>query len=573
MNSGFPFFKDPDPRRHTKTTIIKLWTTTENADPDLVLPSFEQYGPVFSIPYPKHSPHYLFIVSMSEVDAPPAEKTVKAEVEEKPSPMATEEQSVAATITEEPTSTTENAAAATTTAAATPAVSENTPSWDHSDRRVMLQGVYKYHDTKQCRKLVEDMIETIKTTQGTTLEIHKTKKAPKQSWVSVTFSQVEMVQPFIDYVNNNDLKSRNGIKLFAKRAASNERKRRGEDSSDRDGKRQKLKAAKAEARRPVTEEEIKDRMCPLWRLSEEEQRSQKLKNMIKKCSMKIIQEIKGKFRNIEKEQKRKVPFYDWIAQKRSIVVDEVVPVPSPVRNKVEFTFGYRYIFDETTGDQPLSDAEPPKVPAVGFMILGWAGGVSKPHCCPTIGPEFCAVSDLVDTFLKDSPLLPYDSIEHKGFWRFLTIRASRRTRECMVTFVHSPACGGRGETVDFSDDVVKEKARLVALLKDAKLPVPDQEPIEITSISFQEYEGLSAPKPDDPAELAYGKPTLEERLGKCTFHISPGAFFQVNTPGAEILYGYVVEKVREVSSDPQNTLLFDVCCGTVSRDVVAHRGT
>jgi tRNA (uracil-5-)-methyltransferase len=49
---------------------------------------------------------------------------------------------------------------------------------------------------------------------------------------------------------------------------------------------------------------------------------------------------------------------------------------------------------------------------------------------------------------------------------------------------------------------------------------------------------------------------------QCKFQISPGAFFQVNTEGAELLYGLVVDKVREVATDPMNTLLFDVCCGT-----------
>jgi tRNA (uracil-5-)-methyltransferase len=44
--------------------------------------------------------------------------------------------------------------------------------------------------------------------------------------------------------------------------------------------------------------------------------------------------------------------------------------------------------------------------------------------------------------------------------------------------------------------------------------------------------------------------------------VSPGAFFQVNTAGAELLYQIVVDKVREVSTNPENTLLFDVCCGT-----------
>jgi tRNA (uracil-5-)-methyltransferase len=65
-----------------------------------------------------------------------------------------------------------------------------------------------------------------------------------------------------------------------------------------------------------------------------------------------------------------------------------------------------------------------------------------------------------------------------------------------------------------------------------------------------------------PAKHVYGKTCLTEELGKCRFQISPGAFFQVNTEGAEMLYQLVVDKVREVSDDPAKTLLFDVCCGT-----------
>jgi len=60
----------------------------------------------------------------------------------------------------------------------------------------------------------------------------------------------------------------------------------------------------------------------------------------------------------------------------------------------------------------------------------------------------------------------------------------------------------------------------------------------------------------------YGKKEIKEQLGKCTFQISPGAFFQVNTKTAETLYSVVVEKVREVTTNPEETLCFDVCCGT-----------
>ena len=60
----------------------------------------------------------------------------------------------------------------------------------------------------------------------------------------------------------------------------------------------------------------------------------------------------------------------------------------------------------------------------------------------------------------------------------------------------------------------------------------------------------------------YGEKSLREKLWKCIFQVSPGAFFQVNTEGAEILYQIAVDKVREIAESPEDTLLFDVCCGT-----------
>lgn len=465
--------------------------------------------------------------------------------------------------------TTETKPGATNNEAASEGTNLQSPAWDHSDRRVMLQGVSKYQDIKTVRKVVNKLVEELNEERGTSVAIDKAKKPPNKSWMTVTLTQVDMVQTFIEYINEKNIKCKGGQILFAKRSDqvgdSRNRKRRGDDDADDDrgGKRRNKQELTAQARRPVTQEEIKAKICPLWQLSEKEQSQRKLRDMIRKSSMKIISEIKNKFHKLEKEKRKKIPLYDWIAQKRSIEVKDVIPVPSPIRNKVEFTFGYRYLFDETkqsSGGDPST--EPPKVPAVGFMVLGWAGGVSRPHGCPNIGPEFCAVSDLFDEFLKDSPLSPYDSVAHQGFWRLLTVRASRRTRQCMIIVTHTPSSGGQGEAVEWSSHVDKEKERLVQVLKSAELPLPDQDPIRITSVYFQEFEGLSAPGPDVPVNLAFGKPTIEEHLGKCTFHISPGAFFQVNTPGAEILYQQVVEKVREVSDDPQKTLLFDVCCGT-----------
>ena len=71
-------------------------------------------------------------------------------------------------------------------------------------------------------------------------------------------------------------------------------------------------------------------------------------------------------------------------------------------------------------------------------------------------------------FLPNSNIPPYDSKTHRGVWRSVTIRASLRTRECMIIVLHAPAKGSAGARDDGSDDYTsvfeEEKARLVELL-------------------------------------------------------------------------------------------------------------
>jgi tRNA (uracil-5-)-methyltransferase len=140
----------------------------------------------------------------------------------------------------------------------------------------------------------------------------------------------------------------------------------------------------------------------------------------------------------------------------------------------------------------------------------------------------------------------------------------------MVVVVHSPAGGGKAELdseSSYAASFESEKNRLLARLVSAELPSASangakEPPLKVTSVFFQEFDGLSHPPPEHPVQHAFGKIFLTEQLGECLFQISPGSFFQVNTEGAEILYQLVINRVREVAPNPSQTLLFDVCCGT-----------
>jgi tRNA (uracil-5-)-methyltransferase len=221
-------------------------------------------------------------------------------------------------------------------------------------------------------------------------------------------------------------------------------------------------------------------------------------------------------RALEKERNReKQVVYDWVLQRRSIDTAEIISAPTPLRNKCEFTFGYHYLFKDTDKEGTDVEADPPKIPAVGFMATGWAGGVSSPNCCENIPTEACAIGDIVNGFLSNSPLVPYDSKLHNGFWRTLTIRSSRRTMECMVIIMHAPTVGKDG--IDNSEHFETEKTRLLSLLTAAELPVEDQQPpLKVTSIFFQEYDGLSAPSPEHPVQVSELSLSLKSAVRHCT---------------------------------------------------------
>jgi tRNA (uracil-5-)-methyltransferase len=435
--------------------------------------------------------------------------------------------------------------------------------WDHSNRRVMVYNVLKYIKNKDIPKAAKKWLESHE--DPSSIVIKKWKKDPKASWVVLTCETEDMAEKLIQHINEKKVTNKKGKELIAsKERKSEKRKRDGDDTDERgDNKRP--------PQGPMTDDQVRDKLTPLWRSSYEDQLKQKVKTMIKKCAMRVCSEVKKKFQMLQKEARRnpnreKVEVYAWLESNRSIEVEEVIASPTQhaYRNKCEFTFGYRL--------EKEGEADEKKIPSSGFMAAGWSGGVSRPHLCPNVPWEACAIAELMEEFLQTSPMPPYEARNHTGMWRVLTIRSSQRTKECMIILQHAPTTGAvaSGNMVDYSDVFESEKARLVKLFVDRDLPMVKRPtdvnethfPLRVTSIFFQEYEGLSTPPPEHPVQHVYGKTSLTEKLGDCHFQISPGAFFQVNTQCAELLYQVVVKKIKEVS--PSNSILLDVCCGTGS---------
>ena len=225
------------------------------------------------------------------------------------------------------------------------------------------------------------------------------------------------------------------------------------------------------------------------------------------------------------------------------------------RNKCEFSFG--------------RDAN--GTPCLGFQLgqIRLIGAVvGRPDECKNVSPAMKAVVARVQSFVETSALPPYDKMTNGGYWRQLNVRQAFNPPPA-----ESDGDGGRGggdgggatatpmlllflvkESEASAATAKEEHARLVAALTQT----PFSPPIDLR-IAFSTSEGHGeATSAEASEQWLVGPPYVEERLLGLTYRVSPAAFFQVNTPGAEQL----CELLRDLCHVGPSTVLLDVCCGT-----------
>lgn len=216
------------------------------------------------------------------------------------------------------------------------------------------------------------------------------------------------------------------------------------------------------------------------------------------------------------------------------VIDDVVASPKVLqyRNKCEFSIGY--------------DAD--GKPCVGFRIGTYKSGsvsIAEPSLCNNVPESMVYITQQMQHFIENSKFKCYDRESQDGVWRSLLVRWSDRTQDLMVMVQVKPV-------VDRVEEYEMEKQSLINDLSanDAKF--------KVTSLYWQDFDGVSAPKEDHPVMHVAGKEHSIEKLMDLKFEISPQAFFQVNTAAAEELYKIVCQ----YANPTENTLVYDVCCGT-----------
>uniref|UniRef100_A0A2I2ZG89 tRNA (uracil(54)-C(5))-methyltransferase n=1 Tax=Gorilla gorilla gorilla TaxID=9595 RepID=A0A2I2ZG89_GORGO len=149
-------------------------------------------------------------------------------------------------------------------------------------------------------------------------------------------------------------------------------------------------------------------------------------------------------------------------------------------------------------------------------------------------------------FIRSTPYSAYDPETYTGHWKQLTVRTSRRRQAMAIAYFHPQKLSP------------EELAELKTSLAQHFTAGPGRAS-GVTCLYFVEEGQRKTPSQEGlPLEHVAGDRCIHEDLLGLTFRISPHAFFQVNTPAAEVLYTVIQDWAQ---LDAGSTVL-DVCCGT-----------
>jgi 23S rRNA (uracil1939-C5)-methyltransferase len=241
-------------------------------------------------------------------------------------------------------------------------------------------------------------------------------------------------------------------------------------------------------------------------------------------------------------QAKRNQVWECLAHITGLADDVVLPtLPSPeiyhYRNKMEFSFApRRWLLPE---ELELNQLDKPRDFALGLHVKGFYNRVLDLEECHLQNPLSITILKQVRQFALDSGLLPYNTKDHTGFWRFLVVRDSKHNGQILVELITAPHRSG--------STVAKQIASLLRT--------------EVPEVSTLVY-GISAKKAQiasaDGQEVIFGPGSIEENLGDLRFRISAEAFFQTNSNGAKVL----LDQVTEGCTLSATELVWDLYCGT-----------
>jgi 23S rRNA (uracil1939-C5)-methyltransferase len=203
------------------------------------------------------------------------------------------------------------------------------------------------------------------------------------------------------------------------------------------------------------------------------------------------------------------------------------------RNRVELTYGNRRYLSDDEMQEGVSNLGR----FVGFHAPGRFDRIVDVERCELVSEGMNALIAAARAQLAGSAFEAWDTRAHTGFWRHLMLREGQDGDRLVVVFTAPP------------EDEAVARAELDALA--AALP-------EVGGVIWMVNDRVSDAAVGEQRAVLRGRNWLEERLGTLRFNLAPQAFFQTNSPGAELLYDTVA------AAAGSGARLLDLYCGSGS---------
>ncbi|KAL5287496.1 TRMT2A family protein [Megaselia abdita] len=186
---------------------------------------------------------------------------------------------------------------------------------------------------------------------------------------------------------------------------------------------------------------------------------------------------------------------------------------------------------------------------VGFRVGSYSDGsvevgeIAKlPHIPSKVKEAVLKFQD----FVRQSKFLPFNPEFNSGHFRQLMVRYSEFSKEIMLV----PGMYSNNLT---EDDVTELKQSLKDFYSDGEGNL-----VDVDSLYYQHLGKRETGEMFNPVDHLCGKTHITDVIHGLSFRVSPLAFFQVNTAGAEVLY----QSIIDLSEPKENTTVLDICCGT-----------
>ncbi|KAH8419593.1 hypothetical protein KR222_008129, partial [Zaprionus bogoriensis] len=340
------------------------------------------------------------------------------------------------------------------------------------------------------------------------LDITKIKSPTHKEFAFVCFRSQADQQRALDTLNGYRWKGKVLKALAAKASADPLHKRRGEEKSG--GSKPKRQRTAVEA------------TCPLSALPYDKQLEQKSGEMYT-----LLKKYKQELRRLNAAAKPHLEKFEFKGVLPSPKVDGY-------RNKNEFAVG-----KNTEGEI-----------IVGFRLGSYSDGsveVDEVQQLPHLPERAKWAARSFQQLVRQSKFEPFNPVGNTGHFRQLMVRTSGTTDELMLVVGIYSSNLSEAELLELQQE-----------LKDFYTQEEQNADYKCTSLYYQDVKHREAGQMVNPVTHLAGSTHIMDTIHDLQFRISPLAFFQINTPGANVLY----QQAIELAAPTKNTTMLDICCGT-----------